>query len=199
MAVWSRGYPLGRARQAVHDPAPGPHGPRPPHDPSGHDGILERAGTRGSNGAVMLPERDGSVLTRTLDRPDRLNGLNPEVSSTLLEELQRGEEDLDVRAGVLTGAGFALCAGADLKANGGTSGPGRPRSVRPSRPTGESSAAARSPSRGGRRPGGRRGCGPRTRLVGRLDAGDDGRPAASPGGGRGDLRRSGRRDRAGVM
>jgi len=67
----------------------------------------------------VVVETTGAVATITLNRPDRLNA----VSLPLYEELTRSLEaiaaDADVRAAVLTGAGRAFCAGADLKEHGG--------------------------------------------------------------------------------
>jgi methylglutaconyl-CoA hydratase len=58
--------------------------------------------------------RTGAVATVTLDRPDRLNALDP----SLLEELAEGFTSLgrndEVRVIVLQGAGSAFCSGADL-------------------------------------------------------------------------------------
>jgi len=56
---------------------------------------------------------DGVVLL-TLNRPDRGNGVVPEMARDLLDVLQRLEQDRSVRALVLTGAGKQFCAGADL-------------------------------------------------------------------------------------
>ncbi|HEY1973882.1 MAG TPA: enoyl-CoA hydratase-related protein [Pseudonocardia sp.] len=58
---------------------------------------------------------DGVVLL-TLNRPDRGNGVVPELANELLAALTELEQDLSVRALVLTGAGKQFCAGADLKA-----------------------------------------------------------------------------------
>jgi enoyl-CoA hydratase len=58
---------------------------------------------------------DGVVLI-TLNRPDRGNGVVPEVARDLLDVLTRCEEDRSVRCLVLTGAGRQFSAGADLKA-----------------------------------------------------------------------------------
>jgi enoyl-CoA hydratase/carnithine racemase len=56
-------------------------------------------------------ERDGDVLTLTVDRPDALNALNTDV----LEELLDAVESADARVLVLTGAGEdAFVAGADI-------------------------------------------------------------------------------------
>ena len=58
--------------------------------------------------------RDGPVLTLTLSRPQRLNA----VTDVMLDRLADSVESIDheVRALVLTGAGRAFCAGADLVA-----------------------------------------------------------------------------------
>jgi enoyl-CoA hydratase len=56
---------------------------------------------------------DGVVLL-TLNRPDRGNGVVPEMARDLLASFDRLERDLSVRVLVLTGAGAQFCAGADL-------------------------------------------------------------------------------------
>lgn len=66
----------------------------------------------------LLTRRDGSILTLTLNRPDRLNAVSLPLYRSLLDALTAVEEDGDVRAVVLTGAGRAFCVGADLKAHG---------------------------------------------------------------------------------
>src|SRR5205807_7898119 len=51
----------------------------------------------------------------TIDREERRNALNPEVTSGLLGALSRAAEDEAARVVVLTGAGEkAFCAGGDL-------------------------------------------------------------------------------------
>jgi enoyl-CoA hydratase/carnithine racemase len=60
------------------------------------------------------------VLTITLDRPDRLNAWTPTMQRELIEALDRADADDDVRAIVVTGAGRAFCAGADLERGGET-------------------------------------------------------------------------------
>jgi enoyl-CoA hydratase/carnithine racemase len=60
------------------------------------------------------------VLTITLDRPDRLNAWTPTMQGELIEALDRADADDEVRAIVVTGAGRAYCAGADLQHGGST-------------------------------------------------------------------------------
>jgi 2-(1,2-epoxy-1,2-dihydrophenyl)acetyl-CoA isomerase len=55
------------------------------------------------------------VATLTLNRPDRLNALSPQIMDGLLEALPRLAADASVGAIVLTGAGRAFCAGGDVK------------------------------------------------------------------------------------
>jgi enoyl-CoA hydratase len=69
---------------------------------------------------VVQFRTDGPVATITLNRPERRNAINPEVTSALADSLTRAETDESVRVVVLTGAGHkAFCAGGDL----GTMGP----------------------------------------------------------------------------
>jgi enoyl-CoA hydratase/carnithine racemase len=62
---------------------------------------------------VLLIENRGAVRILTLNRPDKLNALNNELTSKLLAALLAADGDDGVRALVLTGAGRAFCAGAD--------------------------------------------------------------------------------------
>ena len=63
----------------------------------------------------MIVESADGVANVTLNRPDVLNALD----SALLRELAAVFAALDVRVVVLTGAGRAFCAGADLKERDG--------------------------------------------------------------------------------
>src|SRR5256885_12603087 len=60
------------------------------------------------------------ILTITLKRPDRLNAWTPTMQRELIEAVDRADADEEVRAIVMTGAGRAYCAGADLEAGGST-------------------------------------------------------------------------------
>ena len=59
---------------------------------------------------------DDAVVLLTLNRPDRGNGVVPELVRDLLQALTLLEDDKTVRSLVITGAGRQFSAGADLKA-----------------------------------------------------------------------------------
>jgi enoyl-CoA hydratase/carnithine racemase len=61
-----------------------------------------------------------SVATITLNRPERLNAYTATMHEELVEAFDRADDDDDVRAVVVTGAGRAFCAGADLSGGGST-------------------------------------------------------------------------------
>ena len=63
---------------------------------------------------VLLEERKGAVRILTMNRPQKRNALNRELAQALLDALRKADEE-DVGAIVLTGAGPAFCAGADLE------------------------------------------------------------------------------------
>jgi enoyl-CoA hydratase/carnithine racemase len=65
---------------------------------------------------VLLTDRDGPVTILTLNRPKARNALDPALVQALGKGLLAAAEDPAARAVVLTGAGGAFCAGADLKA-----------------------------------------------------------------------------------
>lgn len=65
------------------------------------------------------------ILTITLNRPDKLNAFTPRMLREMIEAFDRADADDDVRAVIVTGAGRAFCAGADLSGGGGTFDPSR--------------------------------------------------------------------------
>ncbi len=69
-------------------------------------------------GGVMYDIENGAAWI-TLNRPERRNALSDELVQGLNSALARAIADNSVRAIVLTGAGTAFCAGADLKQGGG--------------------------------------------------------------------------------
>jgi 2-(1,2-epoxy-1,2-dihydrophenyl)acetyl-CoA isomerase len=64
--------------------------------------------------APLLRELDGGVLVLTLNRPQRLNALTPELHAQLREAVEHAAHDPEVGALVLTGSGSAFCSGGDL-------------------------------------------------------------------------------------
>src|SRR3989454_7072906 len=84
---------------------------------------------------------DGVALV-TLARPEKLNAVTATTLGELVDAFDAADADDTVRAVIVTGAGRAFCAGADLSAGGGAVDPP------PRRPAG----AARPPPDGGGRP-----------------------------------------------
>src|SRR4026209_2500217 len=64
----------------------------------------------------LLVERDGHVVTLTMNRPERKNALSPEMLARMDDAWQMIEDDDGVRVAILTGAGGDFCSGMDLKA-----------------------------------------------------------------------------------
>ncbi len=64
---------------------------------------------------TLLTEVDGQVGIITLNRPDALNALNSKLCAELIDALAAWEKDDGVGCVVLTGAGRAFAAGADIK------------------------------------------------------------------------------------
>jgi enoyl-CoA hydratase/carnithine racemase len=60
------------------------------------------------------------VLTITLNRPERLNAWTGQMGKELSAAMDRADEDDEVRAVIVTGAGRGFCAGADLAGGGET-------------------------------------------------------------------------------
>ena len=62
-------------------------------------------------------EQDGHVAIITIDRPDKLNAMTPDMAGRLVELASRCNDDDDIRAIVLTGAGArSFSAGSDIRA-----------------------------------------------------------------------------------
>jgi len=55
-----------------------------------------------------------NILTVTLNRPDKLNAFTIGMRDELIDALDRADADDSIRAIIVTGAGRAFCAGADL-------------------------------------------------------------------------------------
>ncbi|KAA0111095.1 enoyl-CoA hydratase/isomerase family protein [Mycolicibacterium sp. P1-5] len=65
---------------------------------------------------VRVDVDDSGVALITLDGPERLNAFSPDTARQLGEAYRRCDSDDAVRAVVITGAGRAFCAGADMTA-----------------------------------------------------------------------------------
>src|SRR6267378_3728300 len=64
---------------------------------------------------IVLQKLDSGLLTITMNRPDRRNALNPDMTQGLVEAARRAAEDHEVRAVLLKGAGGTFCVGGDVK------------------------------------------------------------------------------------
>ncbi|MFL9863116.1 enoyl-CoA hydratase/isomerase family protein [Paraburkholderia fungorum] len=67
----------------------------------------------------LLTDDHGAVRVLTLNRPDKRNALNNELTHALLAALKAADRDPAVKAIVLAGAGQSFCAGADTREFGG--------------------------------------------------------------------------------
>lgn len=65
-------------------------------------------------------EIQNGIATVTLNRPDRMNAFTPTMRNELIDIFQAADRDNDVRVVVVTGAGKAFCAGADLSSGPAT-------------------------------------------------------------------------------
>lgn len=64
----------------------------------------------------ILVARDGFVGTITINRPEKLNAMTPEMAAALVAAVTEFNADDDIRCVILTGAGErAFCAGSDIR------------------------------------------------------------------------------------
>jgi len=84
----------------------------------------------------ITTEMADSVLTITLNRPDRLNAWTAQMGRELRAAFDDADADDDVRAIIVTGAGRGFCAGADLASGGDTFDYGKRESIGPARDNG---------------------------------------------------------------
>jgi enoyl-CoA hydratase/carnithine racemase len=68
---------------------------------------------------IALEIEDG-IATLTLNRPEKLNAFNHPMAAEIMDAFDRTDADDAVRAVIVTGAGRAFCAGADLSAGADT-------------------------------------------------------------------------------
>lgn len=62
----------------------------------------------------ILVERKGNILSLTLNRPDRLNAVTPNMHTELVKIFAAIRNDHEAEVVTITGAGRGFCAGADL-------------------------------------------------------------------------------------
>ncbi|MBV9332249.1 MAG: crotonase/enoyl-CoA hydratase family protein [Alphaproteobacteria bacterium] len=68
----------------------------------------------------ITTEISDNILTLTLNRPDKLNAFTGTMMNEMIEVFREASSNDEVRAIVVTGAGRAFCAGADLSAGAST-------------------------------------------------------------------------------
>ena len=68
----------------------------------------------------ILTQVEDGILTITLNRPEKLNAFTRDMQQQMIEALDEADANDAVRAVVVTGAGRAFCAGADLSSGGDT-------------------------------------------------------------------------------
>lgn len=77
-------------------------------------------------GPLLVDVNDG-VAVLTLNRPEKLNALSPDMIAQSIAAIERYANDPEVGCIVVTGAGRGFCAGGDVSAmdasNSSTSGP----------------------------------------------------------------------------
>jgi E-phenylitaconyl-CoA hydratase len=67
---------------------------------------------------TVLYDKDGHVVTITYHRPERMNAINGQMRDALNAAWLRFRDDVDAWVAILTGAGRAFCAGADIREGG---------------------------------------------------------------------------------
>ena len=66
------------------------------------------------NYSDIIYSKEDHVATITLNRPERMNAVTGKSSRELTQAIDKAEKDKEVRVLILTGAGRAFCAGADV-------------------------------------------------------------------------------------
>jgi enoyl-CoA hydratase/carnithine racemase len=94
---------------------------------------------------------DDGVCTVTLNRPDKLNAVTPTSIEELIVAFDHADRDDTVRAVIVTGAGRAFCAGADLSGGGQTFSYGGPTTPDPHTPSARETTTATEHRDGGGR------------------------------------------------
>lgn len=86
---------------------------------------------------AVLYERFENIAVITLNRPEALNAINEQLSQELYAAWERFMAEDDAYVAILTGAGRAFCAGADMKEAAEAARTGQPMRIRPMFPANE--------------------------------------------------------------
>ena len=78
-------------------------------------GQAARAGRSTVNFSDILYDKSDLIATITLNRPEKLNAWTRRMGEEVREAMLDADRDDDVRTIVVTGAGRAYCAGADME------------------------------------------------------------------------------------
>ena len=73
---------------------------------------------------TILYEKQGNIVTMTLNRPDSLNAINRQLRQELSDAITQFDGEADSYVGIITGEGRAFCAGRDLKERAGDNAEG---------------------------------------------------------------------------
>jgi enoyl-CoA hydratase len=66
--------------------------------------------------SVATAIHDGTILVVTLDRPEARNAIDARTAAAVAAAMDRLDDEPELRAGVIHGAGGVFCSGMDLKA-----------------------------------------------------------------------------------
>ena len=69
---------------------------------------------------TLLTDLADGVMTVTLNRPDKLNAFNATMQKEMIDAFDQADNDDNIRAIIVTGAGRGFCAGADLSSGANT-------------------------------------------------------------------------------
>lgn len=82
---------------------------------------------------TIIVEKDNGVATLILNRPDKLNSLDPTILQETVEAVDEMREDDEIKVLIITGAGRAFCSGADITTQPNGADPKQPGINRPFR------------------------------------------------------------------
>jgi 2-(1,2-epoxy-1,2-dihydrophenyl)acetyl-CoA isomerase len=76
--------------------------------------VMSESAKAATSEPVLLEIRQGGIVSLVMNRPEKLNALNNELATALIDAFTKFEEDTSVHVVILSGAGRAFCAGGDL-------------------------------------------------------------------------------------